>query len=102
MVPSISTLPQRIALMHHFMALLLQAEMYMHHWNFPLTYVFGKNLAEKLVDQYAREHGLPTAIVRPSFVMPVAKAPYVGYVGNVAGQSGGGGGGGRWGGGGAV
>jgi nucleoside-diphosphate-sugar epimerase len=45
----------------------------------------GKNLTEKLVASYHKQHGLPVAIVRPSLVTGLAGLPYPGYCGNVAG-----------------
>jgi fatty acyl-CoA reductase len=44
---------------------------------YPNTYVFTKNLSEKLVSSYTH---LPITIVRPSIVCPSYKEPYIGWV----------------------
>lgn len=44
---------------------------------FPNTYVFTKNITEKIVSEY--EH-LPVTIVRPSIVCPSYSEPYIGWV----------------------
>lgn len=53
-------------------------------WGFHNTYCMGKHLTEQLVQSY---HGriCPCSIVRPTLVSAVAKEPYAGYVGNLAG-----------------
>lgn len=45
---------------------------------YPNTYVFSKNLAEKVV--YNAKSYLPVAIVRPSIISPACKDPYPGWV----------------------
>jgi fatty acyl-CoA reductase len=44
---------------------------------FPNTYVFTKNITEKIVSEY--EH-LPVTIVRPSIICPSYSEPYIGWV----------------------
>lgn len=64
----------------------LQAQMYLDMWDFPNTYTMGKNLTEKLVASYYKQHRLPIAIVRPTLVCGLAGNPYPGYCGNLAGK----------------
>lgn len=44
---------------------------------FPNTYVFTKNITEKIVSDYKH---LPVTIVRPSIVCPSYQEPYIGWV----------------------
>lgn len=44
---------------------------------FPNTYVFTKNITEKIVSDYSH---LPVTIVRPSIVCPSYTEPYIGWV----------------------
>lgn len=44
---------------------------------FPNTYIFTKNLAEKLVSEYTH---LPISIVRPSIICPSLNEPEIGWV----------------------
>lgn len=53
---------------------------------FPNTYVFSKNLTEKLVSD--RSAAIPLAIVRPSIVCPSYKEPYPGWVDSYNGPMG--------------
>lgn len=53
---------------------------------FPNTYVFSKNLAEKLV--WDRRAEIPVAIVRPSVVCPSYKEPMPGWVDSINGPMG--------------
>eukprot|EP00882_Tetradesmus_deserticola_P013375 GHRQ01014200.1.p1 GENE.GHRQ01014200.1~~GHRQ01014200.1.p1 ORF type:complete len:468 (+),score=166.28 GHRQ01014200.1:148-1551(+) len=66
----------------------VRAQMFLEMWGFPNTYTMGKNLTEKLVASYHKQHGLPVAIVRPSLVTGLAGLPYPGYCGNIAGPVG--------------
>lgn len=66
----------------------VRAQMFLDMWGFPNTYTLGKNLTEKLVATYHKQHGLNVAIVRPSLVTGLAGLPYPGYCGNVAGPIG--------------
>ncbi|KAG4071448.1 hypothetical protein HA402_011602 [Bradysia odoriphaga] len=50
---------------------------------FPNTYVFSKNLAEKIV--YDARDTVPVTIVRPSLVTPSFKEPYPGWVDSLNG-----------------
>ncbi|XP_046980427.1 putative fatty acyl-CoA reductase CG5065 [Schistocerca americana] len=54
--------------------------------NLPNTYVLSKNLAEKLVADYASR--LPIIISRPSIVIPTYKEPMPGWVDNTNGPVG--------------
>ncbi|XP_049942289.1 fatty acyl-CoA reductase 1-like [Schistocerca serialis cubense] len=54
--------------------------------NLPNTYVLSKNLAEKLVADYASR--LPIIISRPSIVIPTYKEPLPGWVDNTNGPVG--------------
>lgn len=66
----------------------VRAQMYLDMWDFPNTYTMGKNLTEKLVASYYKQHRLPIAIVRPTLVCGLAGNPYPGYCGNLAGPVG--------------
>jgi len=69
-----------------------RAEVLCALWGYANNYVLGKHLAEQLVARRHREGLLPplgTAIVRPSLVAAVARAPHPGYCGNFAGPIGG-------------
>lgn len=47
---------------------------------FPNTYIFTKNLAEKIIK--INGAGLPIAIVRPSIIFSAIKHPFPGWVDN--------------------
>ncbi|XP_077263221.1 fatty acyl-CoA reductase 1-like [Temnothorax americanus] len=53
---------------------------------FPNTYIFSKNLAECVIQEYSSS--LPCAIVRPSVVMPTLEEPVPGWIDNVYGPIG--------------
>jgi alcohol-forming fatty acyl-CoA reductase len=53
---------------------------------FPNTYVFSKNLTEKLVED--RSKTLPISIVRPSIVCPSFEEPFPGWVDSINGPMG--------------
>ncbi|GMH35777.1 hypothetical protein BSKO_03645 [Bryopsis sp. KO-2023] len=65
----------------------IKADMVMRRFNFPNTYCLGKRMTEELVNDYFK-NGLPCTIVRPSLITGVAKDPYPGYIGNLAGGAG--------------
>ncbi|XP_011701211.1 PREDICTED: fatty acyl-CoA reductase 1-like [Wasmannia auropunctata] len=52
----------------------------------PNTYIFSKNLAENIIQDYSSS--LPCAIVRPSIVMPSLEEPVPGWIDNVYGPIG--------------
>ncbi|KYN09047.1 Fatty acyl-CoA reductase 1 [Trachymyrmex cornetzi] len=52
----------------------------------PNTYIFSKNLAEKVIQDYSSS--FPCAIVRPSIVIPTEKEPISGWLDNVYGPIG--------------
>ncbi|KAM0724934.1 Fatty acyl-CoA reductase 1 [Formica fusca] len=54
--------------------------------NFPNTYIFSKNLAESVIQEYSSS--LPCAIVRPSIVISTLKEPIPGYVNSFNGPIG--------------
>ncbi|KAM0734480.1 Fatty acyl-CoA reductase 1 [Formica fusca] len=51
--------------------------------NIPNTYIFSKNLAESVIQEYSSS--LPCAIVRPSMVVPSLKDPIPGWIDNFNG-----------------
>lgn len=54
----------------------------------PNTYTFTKQLAEHVVNEYARERGIPVAIVRPSIITGSYQEPHPGWVDNFNGPTG--------------
>ncbi|KYQ54966.1 Fatty acyl-CoA reductase 1 [Trachymyrmex zeteki] len=52
----------------------------------PNTYIFSKNLAEKVIQDYSSS--IPCAIVRPSIVMSTIQEPIPGWIDNVYGPIG--------------
>ncbi|XP_011701210.1 PREDICTED: fatty acyl-CoA reductase 1-like [Wasmannia auropunctata] len=52
----------------------------------PNTYIFAKNLAESIIQDYSSS--LPCAIVRPSIVLPSVEEPVPGWIDNVYGPIG--------------
>ncbi|CAL1678604.1 unnamed protein product [Lasius platythorax] len=54
--------------------------------NIPNTYIFSKNLAESVIQEYSLS--LPCAIVRPSIVMCSLKDPFPGWIDNFNGPMG--------------
>ncbi|XP_070155095.1 fatty acyl-CoA reductase 1-like [Polyergus mexicanus] len=54
--------------------------------NFPNTYIFSKNLAESVIQEYSSS--LPCAIVRPSIVISSLKDPIPGWIDNFNGPIG--------------
>ncbi|XP_070168529.1 fatty acyl-CoA reductase 1-like [Polyergus mexicanus] len=54
--------------------------------NFPNTYIFSKNLAESVIQEYSSS--LPCAIVRPSIVTSSLKDPIPGWIDNFNGPIG--------------
>ncbi|KYQ54967.1 Fatty acyl-CoA reductase 1, partial [Trachymyrmex zeteki] len=53
---------------------------------FPNTYIFSKNLAESIIQEYSSS--LPCAIIRPSIVMPSLKEPIPDWIDNIYGPIG--------------
>jgi alcohol-forming fatty acyl-CoA reductase len=56
--------------------------------NHPNTYTFTKQLAEHMVNEYARQRGIPVAIVRPSIITGSHMEPHPGWVDNFNGPTG--------------
>ncbi|KAG5327384.1 FACR1 reductase, partial [Pseudoatta argentina] len=52
----------------------------------PNTYIFSKNLAEKIIQDYSSS--LPCAIIRPSIVTTTFQEPFLGWLDNVYGPIG--------------
>ena len=50
----------------------------------PNTYVFSKNLTEKVIEDYKEK--IPLVVVRPSIVLPTVREPFPGWVDNLNGE----------------
>ena len=66
-------------------AALMQAQAILKDVGLPNSYTLTKHMAEGLVADMHAAGALPSAIVRPSIVSCIARAPAPGYFGNSAG-----------------
>lgn len=64
---------------------MLQAQAILRDVGLPNSYTLTKHMAEDLVADMHAAGALPAAILRPSIIGCIARAPVPGYIGNAAG-----------------